>query len=120
MADEQIMNLSPEEDLTNVRERLRRARARRIILVVPAQTLLRSHVSWRVLYGDATRLNKEVQVISSDQQIRSVVKAAGFRVEAPSTPPSGRLRSSNSGQTQSRSRASLTPPTRNEPPRSAL
>lgn len=119
MADEQIMNLSPEEDLTSVRERLRRERARRIILVVPPHTLLRSHVSWRVLYGDAIRLKKEVQVISTDHQIRSVVKAAGFRVDSPATSSSDRLHPSKFGRTQSQPRTSRTPPARNEPSRSA-
>src|SRR6266700_2258311 len=75
MADEQIIYLSPEEELTNVRERLERIPTRRIILVVPTQTQLRSHVSWRLLYARARELNKEVLVISSDRQIRSVVKA---------------------------------------------
>ena len=49
MADEQIIYLSPEEELTSVRERLERVPTRRIILVIPAQTQLRSHVSWRLL-----------------------------------------------------------------------
>ena len=88
MADEQIIYLSPEEELTNVRERLERIPTRRIILVVPTQTQLRSHVSWRLLYARARELNKEVLVISSDRQIRSVVKAAGFRVaDSLESPP---------------------------------
>jgi len=40
MADEQIIYLSPEEELTNVRERLEQVKARRIILVIPPQTHL--------------------------------------------------------------------------------
>ncbi len=80
MADEQIIYLSPEEELTNVRERLEHAQARHIILVIPPQTQLRSHVGWRLLRSRARELGKDVLVISSDRQIRSVVKAAGFRV----------------------------------------
>ncbi|TMC88787.1 MAG: hypothetical protein E6J10_02415, partial [Chloroflexi bacterium] len=93
MADEQIIYLSPEEELTNVRERLERIPTRRIILVVPTQTQLRSHVSWRLLYARARELNKEVLVISSDRQIRSVVKAVGFKVaDSLESPPSSRPR----------------------------
>ena len=90
MADEQIIYLSPEEELTNVRERLEHIAARRIILVVPAQTQLRSHVSWRLLHVRARELNKDVLIISTDRQIRSVVKAAGFKVadSLESTPTS--------------------------------
>jgi hypothetical protein len=80
MTDEQIIYLSPEEELTNVRERLEHAQARHIILVIPPQTQLRSHVGWRLLRSRARELGKDVLVISSDRQIRSVVKAAGFRV----------------------------------------
>jgi hypothetical protein len=90
MADEQIIYLSPEEELTNVRERLEHITARRIILVVPAQTQLRSHVSWRLLHVRARELNKDILIISADRQIRSVVKAAGFKVadSLESTPTS--------------------------------
>jgi hypothetical protein len=101
MADEQIIYISPEEELTNVRERLERTPARRIILVIPPQTQLRSHVGWRLLHSRTRELGKDVVVNSSDRQIRAVAKAAGFRVadslESPATnksrPPSrpGRL-----------------------------
>src|SRR2546421_5146233 len=120
MADEQIIYLSPEEELTNVRERLERIPTRRIILVVPTQTQLRSHVSWRLLYARARELNKEVLIISSDRQIRSVVKAVGFKVaDSLESPPSSRPRpgsrpgrTSLGGKTSARLR---TPPGRNLP-----
>src|ERR1700726_2983204 len=105
MAEEQIIYLSPEEELTNVRERLERIPGRRIILVSPAQTQLRSHVSWRLLHSRARELGKDILIISSDRQIRSVVKAAGFRVadslaSAPSSSksrPDSRSGRSNTG-----------------------
>ena len=120
MADEQIIYLSPEEELTNVRERLERIPTRRIILVIPTQTQLRSHVSWRLLYARARELNKEVLVISSDRQIRSVVKAVGFKVaDSLESPPSSRPRpgsrpgrTSLGGKTSARLR---TPPGRSLP-----
>ncbi|GAC1379822.1 MAG: hypothetical protein NVS4B7_05780 [Ktedonobacteraceae bacterium] len=115
MADEQIIYLSPEEELTNVRERLERIPSRRIILVIPTQTQLRSHVSWRLLHARARELNKDVLIISSDRQIRSVVKAAGFKVaDSLESPPSSKPRigsrsgrSSLGGKTSARLR---TPP----------
>ena len=97
MADEQIIYLSPEEELTSVRERLKRIPAKRIILVIPAQTQLRSHVSWRLLHTRARELNKEILIISTDRQIRSVVKAAGFRVaDSLESSPSSRNRGGRS------------------------
>src|SRR2546423_14188149 len=91
MADEQIIYLSPEEELTNVRERLEKVQSKRIILVIPTQTQLRSHVSWRLLHARARELGKDVLIVSSDRQIRSVVKAAGFRVaDSLESPPSSK------------------------------
>ncbi|MFL5624679.1 MAG: baseplate J/gp47 family protein [Ktedonobacteraceae bacterium] len=100
MADEQVIYLSPEEELTNVRERLERIPSRRIIFVVPAQTQLRSHVSWRLLHVRARELNKDVLIISTDRQIRSVVKAAGFKVadSLESTPTSKPRPTSRAGR----------------------
>src|SRR5438067_7031795 len=101
MADEQIIYLSPEEDLTSVRERLEKVQSKRIILVIPPQTQLRSHVSWRLLHARARELNKDILIISSDRQIRSVVKAAGFKVaDSLESQPSSRSRtSSRAGRT---------------------
>src|SRR5579875_200850 len=101
MAGEQptFLNLSPEESLTNVHERLRLIPERRIVLIVPQQTQLRSLISWRLLRGYARELNKDVLVISADRQIRSVAKEAGFRVaESLAVPPSSRKRGSNPGR----------------------
>src|SRR5712691_1726410 len=93
MSDEQIIYLSPEEELTSVRERLERAQAKRIILVIPTQTQLRSHVSWKLLHTRARDLGKDVLVISSDRQIRSVVKTVGFKVaDSQESSPSGGTR----------------------------
>src|SRR5258707_129832 len=113
MADEQIIYVSPEEDLMNVRERLEQAPARRIILVIPPQTHLRSHVGWRVLHARMRELGKEVLVISSDRQIRAVAKAVGFRVadslESPSSnrprPASRPGRMAPGGKTTTRPRS---------------
>ncbi|HEY6409851.1 MAG TPA: hypothetical protein VIY29_20525, partial [Ktedonobacteraceae bacterium] len=79
MADEQYIYLSADEDVTSVRERLQKIPNRRIVLVVPSETQLRSHISWRLLHSSARDLGKDVLIISADRQIRSVVKAAGFK-----------------------------------------
>ena len=102
MADEQIIYLSPEEELTNVRERLEQVPAKRVVLIIPQQTQLRSLVGWRLLHSRARELGKDILIISSDRQIRSVVKAAGFRVaDSLASPPS-------SGKSRSDSRSSRT------------
>lgn len=119
MTDEQIIYLSPEEELTTVRERLEHARARRIVLVIPQQTQLRSHVGWRVLHARARELGKDVLVISSDRQVRAVAKAAGFKVadsqESPASSKSG------AGSHPSRSDiGSRVPRSRNQPGRGVV
>jgi hypothetical protein len=96
MAKEQIIYLGPEEELTNVRERLENTKAGRIILIIPPQTQLRSHVGWRLLRSRVRELGQDVLIISSDRQIRAVAKAAGFRVaDSLESPPSDRPRPIN-------------------------
>jgi hypothetical protein len=80
MSDEQTIYISPDDDLTNVRERLKQLQSRRITLVIPNQTQLRSHVAWKVLHTSAREMGKDIVVVSSDPQIRSVAQAAKFRV----------------------------------------
>src|SRR5579883_2887028 len=92
MADEQTIYLSPEEELTSVRERLERTQARRIILVIPQQTSLRSHVGWRLIHARMRELGKELLVISPDRQVRAVARAAGFKVAETQEPASNRPR----------------------------
>lgn len=80
MNDEQTIYISPEDDLTTVRERLEQVQSRNVTLVVPAQTQLRSHVAWKLLNARARKLGKEVLVVSSDPQVRSVAHAVKFTV----------------------------------------
>ncbi len=80
MSDEQTIYISPEDDLTTVRERLEQIPTRRVTLVIPSQTQLRSHVAWKLLYARARELNKEVLIVSSDPQVRSVAHAVKFQV----------------------------------------
>jgi len=97
MSDERIIYIDPEDDLTSLRERLEQMPSRQVTLVVPATTQLRSQVAWQLLYKRARELGKEVLIVSSDPQIRSVAHAGKFRVatsleasatSAKSRPPS--------------------------------
>jgi hypothetical protein len=92
MADEQTIYLSPEEELTSVRERLEKTQARKIILVIPPQTQLRSHVGWRLIHARMRELGIELQVICPDRQVRAVARAAGFKVAESQESPSNRPR----------------------------
>ena len=72
---EKIIYVDPEENITEVRERLSHTRERTIGLVIPAQTRLRSQVAWRLLKQRAQELGKEVSVISTDRQILSLARS---------------------------------------------
>ena len=116
MSDEQTIYISPEDDLTTVRERLEQIPSRKIRLVIPSQTQLRSHVAWKLLYARTRELAKEVLIVSSDPQVRSVAHAVKFKVahslESPSSPgrPKGGGRAgvgrSNAASSRSRPTAS--------------
>src|SRR5437763_1048458 len=93
MSDKQTIYIGPQDDLTNVRERLERIPARRVTLVIPSQTPLRSLIAWRNLYARAQELGKEVLIISSDPQVRSVAQGANSRLpHLESGPPSTKPR----------------------------
>jgi len=85
MADEIQIYISPEDDVTTVRERLKNTPNRQVTLVIPVQTQLRSLVAWRVLHADARSMGKDVLVVSTDPQIRSLALAGKFRVSHSQT-----------------------------------
>lgn len=96
MSDEQTIYIGPEDDLTNVRERLEGIPSRHVTLVIPTQTQLRSHVAWKLLHARARELGKDVLIISSDPQIRSVAQAVKFKVaHSLESSPVSRPRSSS-------------------------
>jgi hypothetical protein len=80
MTDEQTIYLSPEQELTAVRELLEKTPAHRITLVIPHRTALHSHVGWRLIAARMRELDKELLVISPDQQVRALARDAGFSV----------------------------------------
>lgn len=94
MSDEQMIYISPDDDLTSVRERLEGVPSKQVTLIIPPHTQLRSHVAWKLLHARAREMGKEVLIISSDPQIRSVAQAVKFRV-------ANSLEASQSGQVRS-------------------
>ncbi len=95
MSDEQTIYISQEDDLTTVRERLENISSRRVTLVIPSHTQLRSHVAWKLLYARSRELGKEVLIVSSDPQVRSVAHAVKFKVaHSLESNPQGRSRPS--------------------------
>jgi hypothetical protein len=99
MSDEKTtIYISPEEDLTSVRERLEKIAAHYITLVIPTETQLRSHVAWKLLRARVRELGKEVQIVSDSAQVRSVARDVNFKVASSleasptgkSRPPSSR------------------------------
>jgi len=120
MSDEQTIYISPEDDLTTVRERLEQIPARRLTMVIPPQTQLRSYVAWKLLHARARELSKEVVIVSSDPQVRSVAHAVKFKVahSLESSPATGKPRpASRSGRTSSSggARTRTSPPVSSRP-----
>ena len=76
---EQVIYIDPDENITEVRERLNHTRAHTIALVIPAQTRLRSHVAWRLLKQRAYELDKDVSIVSSDRQILSLARSVQLK-----------------------------------------
>src|SRR6266487_1543255 len=97
MSDEKTtIYISPEDDLTSLRERLEKIPARSITLVIPTQSQLRSHVAWKLLRARSRELGKDILVVSTDPQIRSVALSVKFRVaNSLESPSSGRSRPSS-------------------------
>lgn len=99
-----MIYISPEDDLTSVRERLKEVPSKRVTLIIPAHTQLRSHVAWKLLHACAREMGKEILIVSSDPQIRSVAQAVKFKVaNSLAASQSGQVRSgsSRSGRTSS-------------------
>lgn len=99
-SSEKFIYLSPDDDLNQIKERLTHVTARRIMLVVPSQTQLRSHTAWKVIHSWARELGKDITVISGDRALRSTAKGAGLRINDPSEPtlPSTNRRRDSSGR----------------------
>lgn len=78
--NEQVLYIGPEENITDVRERLNRVESQQITLVVPAQTQLRGQVSWKLLSGRARERGQEICVVSSDPYVRAMARSVRLHV----------------------------------------
>src|SRR5207244_4180919 len=59
--DKQVLYISPDEDVTSIRERLAQASTPDVAIVIPPQTHLRSHVAWRLLQRRAQKRSPNQQ-----------------------------------------------------------
>ncbi len=109
MSDEKTtIYISPEEDLTSVRERLEKLSAHYITLVIPTETQLRSNVAWKLLRVRVRELGKEVQIVSDSAQVRSVARDVNFKVASS-------LEASPTGKSRAPSRPGRMPGNRSRP-----
>lgn len=81
-SEEMTAYLESDTGWTDVREHLRATRAKSIVLIVSMQSSLRSLAGWKLIYADACSLDKEITVVSLDQQIRATARVAGLKVAA--------------------------------------
>ncbi len=118
MSDELTIYINPEDDLTTVRERLEQILASRLTMVIPPQTQLRSHVAWKLLYARAQELGKEVVIVTSDPQVRSIAHAVKFKVahSLETLPATGKYglgqpagRTNSAGSTRTKTSATTSP-----------
>ncbi|MBV9713111.1 MAG: hypothetical protein JO011_19590 [Ktedonobacteraceae bacterium] len=115
MSDEKktTIYISPDEDLTSVRERLEKMPDHYITLVIPTETQLRSHLAWKLLRARVRELGKEVQIVSDSAQVRSVAKDVNFKVASS-------LEASPTGKSRPPSRSGRVLGNRNRPTGSIL
>lgn len=81
MTVDQVINLTPEDTIASVRERMQRAQAPRLILVPPPRSdLLRSPVSMKLLRRHAERMHVELAIISGDHTTQETARLVGIPV----------------------------------------
>jgi|Deesub1362A_J573_1020465.scaffolds.fasta_scaffold01776_8 hypothetical protein len=78
---EQVIYLDDKDDVASIRERLRRARSKRILLVVPRRCKALSRtLDLKLLRRYAEELSIEVAIVSSNPRTREIAKEEGFPV----------------------------------------
>ncbi|MFZ5917541.1 MAG: baseplate J/gp47 family protein [Chloroflexota bacterium] len=81
MSAGQIIHLERDDDIDVVREKLERAQARQVLLVVPhGSQIFQSPLDFRLLRRQAQRLALEVGLISNHPAIRDLAVQEGVRV----------------------------------------
>lgn len=92
LTGEQVLYIGPEENVTDVRQRLDQADAQYITLVVPSQTQLRGQVTWKLLHVRAQERGQDVSIVSNDPYVRAMAQSVHFRVIAVnSTTPKSKV-----------------------------
>ncbi len=84
---QQVLFLDPEENITAIREHLKRVPYQRVALVIPPKTEFRSYVAWRLLEKYAHELDKAVVIVSGDPHMRAI--AHSVHLPAVSSLPQG-------------------------------
>jgi len=78
----QTFYLDIDEEITSIVDRLRKAKAREIIIVVPKRALLiQSIVNLKLLKKEAENLGKQLIIVTQDKLGKMLVEKAGIAVE---------------------------------------
>ncbi len=100
----QRVYIGSDETMTDVRERLADLPWKSIILVVPPQTQLRHAIAWKVLARWAQEEGMEIEVASSDKQIRALARSVRFPLIPATLSSEQRPRNVQSGEGQGKKR----------------
>ena len=81
MGTKQILHLEKDDDIPVIREKVERAQARQVLLVVPhdSQTF-KSPLDFRLLRRQAKRLALEIALVSNHPVTRDLAAQEGVRV----------------------------------------
>lgn len=85
MNDEQIIYISPADDMSDICERLEHVGSRYAVLVIPHDNQLRAFATWRILHAHIRRRGIRVRIVSTSAYIRSLARNARFTVAQPHT-----------------------------------
>lgn len=78
----QTFYIDIDEEITSIVDRLRKAKAKEIIIVVPQRALLiQSIVNLKLLKKEATNLKKEIAIVTQDKLGKMLVEKTGILVQ---------------------------------------
>jgi len=81
MSAQQILHLEKDDDIDVIREKLERAQANRVLLVIPyGSRAFKSPLDFRLLRRQAQRLALEVALVSNHPLTRELAAQEGFRL----------------------------------------
>lgn len=79
-SDVQILYIGPDENITDVRQRLEYIEGRHVVLVISAQTQLRGQVTWKLLSIRAQELSQDICIVSTDPYVCAMAQSVRLRV----------------------------------------